>query len=147
MDTAPHVEVRVTQRFSASADRVFNAWVDPKIAGKWLFATASRPMSRVKIDARVGGSFLFVDRQDGDEVEHTGEYFEIVQPRRLAFTLSMENSPRVMTRVTTEIIPLETGCELRLAHENVPPEHASHAEGRWTGMLYGLGETLKSVED
>jgi len=52
----PPVEVRVAQRFRASAERVFNAWVDPGTAGRWLFATALRPMSGVSIDARAGGA-------------------------------------------------------------------------------------------
>jgi hypothetical protein len=34
---------------------------------------------------------------------------------------------------------------LRLTHENVPRDHASYVEGRWTGMLYGLGVTLDSA--
>ena len=142
MDSAPYVNIRVTQRYSASAKRVFDAWLDPGMAGKWLFATASRPMARVEIDARAGGSFLFVDRQGGDAVEHSGEYLEIDRPRRLVFTLSMENSPKVITRVITEIVPLTKGCELRLVHEDVPPDHARHFEGRWAGMLYGLGTMI-----
>jgi uncharacterized protein YndB with AHSA1/START domain len=140
----PTAEIRVKQRYSASPERVFDAWLDPAMASTWLFATASRPMARVEIDARVGGSFRFVDRQDGAETEHTGKYLEIVPHRRLVFTLFMENSPRVATQVAAEIVPLETGCELRLVHENVPPGHASRTEGRWTGMLYGLGTRLGS---
>jgi uncharacterized protein YndB with AHSA1/START domain len=134
--------VRVTSSFSRSPDRVFDAWLDRKIAGKWLFATASRPMTRVAIDARVGGSFCFGERRDGEDIEHTGEYIEIVPPRRLVFTLSLENHPHVITRVIVEIVPLKTGCELILTHEDVPPDYASHTEARWTGILYGLGETL-----
>ena len=145
MDTVPHVEVRVRQRFSAPAERVFNAWVDPTTAGKWLFATAWRPMSRVKIDARVGGSFSFVDRQGSEEVEHAGEYLDIVRPRRLVFALSMENSPKVVTRVIAEIAPLKQGCELTLTHEGVPLGVAARTEGRWSGMLYGLATILKSA--
>jgi uncharacterized protein YndB with AHSA1/START domain len=140
----PTAQIRVSQRFDASPERVFDAWLDPATASAWLFATASHPMARVEIDARVGGSFRFVDRRDGDETEHTGRYLEIVPPRRLVFTLFMENSPRVATRVAAEIVPLETGCELRLVHENVPPGHAGRTEGRWTGMLYGLGTRLGS---
>jgi uncharacterized protein YndB with AHSA1/START domain len=138
----PTAQIRVTQRYSASPERVFDAWLDPAMASAWLFATASNPMARVEIDARVGGSFRFVDRRDGAETEHTGKYLEIVPHRRLVFTLFMENSPRVVTRVAADIVPLETGCELRLVHENVPPGHASRTEGRWTGMLYGLGTRL-----
>jgi uncharacterized protein YndB with AHSA1/START domain len=140
----PTARIRVTQRYSAPPERVFDAWLDPATAGAWLFATASHPMARVEIDARVGGSFRFVDRRDGAETEHTGRYLEIVPHRRLVFTLFMENSPRVPTQVAAEIVPLGTGCELRLVHENVPPGHASRTEGRWTGMLYGLGTRLGS---
>ena len=146
MDMAVRSEVRVSQRFDASPERVFDAWLDPAIASAWLFATASHPIARVEIDARVGGSFRFVERRERNEIEYAGEYVEIVRPRRLVFTLSLENRPRAVTRVTADIVPLESGCELRLVHENVPPDHASRADGRWTGMLYGLGETLARVE-
>jgi uncharacterized protein YndB with AHSA1/START domain len=145
MDASPHIEVCVTQRFSASAERVFDAWLDPKRAGKWLFATAACPMSRVKIDARVGGSFSFVDRQGSEGVVHAGEYLDIVRPRRLVFALSMENSPKVVTRVIAEIAPLKQGCELTVTHEGVPLGVAARTEGRWSGMLYGLATILKSA--
>ena len=137
--------LRVTRRYGAPSARVFNAWLDPEVAGRWLFATASRPMANVEIDARVEGSFCFVDRRDGEITEYTGEYIEIVPHRRLVFTLSMEEHPPAITRVMVEIEPLKKGCELKLTHENVPQDRASHIEGRWTGILYGLGVTLDSA--
>lgn len=143
MDTVPYVEVRVRQRFSAPAERVFNAWVDPAIAGKWLFATAWRPMSRVKIDARVGGLFRFEDGHNGEDVVQAGKYVEIVRPTRLVLALSEEKRPRDMTRVSVEIVSLDEGCELTLVHERVPPEDANRTEGRWTGMLFGLASLLR----
>jgi uncharacterized protein YndB with AHSA1/START domain len=136
--------IRVTRRFRAPPHRVFDAWLDPEVAGQWLLATASHPMARVEIDARVGGSFRFVDRRDGEMTEHTGEYFEIVPHRRLAFSLSLEKRPHVITRVMVEIVPVKKGCALTVTHENVPPNYASRTEGRWTGILYGLGVTLDS---
>lgn len=142
MDTAHQVEVRVTQRFTAPPERVFDAWVDPTTAGEWLFATAWRTMSSVAIDARTGGSFRFEDRQDGEGVVRTGQYIEIVSPRRLVFTLSGEKRPQDMTRVSVEIVPLDDGCELTLVHESVLPDNANDTEGRWTGMLYGLATVL-----
>jgi len=133
----PPAAIRVTRRFSAPPERVFDAFLEPEVAGRWLFATALRPMTDVEIDARVGGSFRFAERRDGEPVEHTGEYVEIVPHRRLVFILSMADRPR-------EITPRKTGCELTLTHEKMPPEYANHAEGRWTGILYGLGATLSS---
>ena len=142
--TGPPVPIRVTSRFRAAPERVFNAWLDPNVARRWLFATASRPMQHVQIDARIEGSFHIAERRDGNGAGHTGEYVEIVPRRRLVFTLRTEEHPDVRTRVTVEIAALRSGSELTLIHENVPPEHANETEGRWTGILYGLGLTLAS---
>jgi len=136
-----HAAICVTHRYGVPSERVFDAWLDPGVAGRWLFATASRPMAHVEIDARVEGSFRFVDRRDDEITEYTGEYIEIVPHRRLVFTLCMEKHPHV-TRVMVEIAPLKNGCELTLAHENVVHDRAHHIEGRWTGILYGLAVTL-----
>lgn len=134
--------VWVTRKFEAPPERVFDAWLDPALASRWLFATASRPMTRATIDARVGGAFRLVERKDGGHVEHSGIYVEIDRPWRLVFTLSLGEEPRSRTRVVTEIVPRGGGCELTLAHENVPSEYLTRSENRWTGMLYGLGEIL-----
>ncbi len=136
--------IRVARRFRAPPERVFHAWLEPDVAGRWLFATATQPAAKVDIDARVGGAFRFAERRDGGRTEHAGRYLEIVPHRRLVFTLATADRPRVVTRVTAEIRPLESGCELALTHENVPPDRAIETEGRWAGILYGLDETLNS---
>ena len=137
--------VRVSARIAASPERVFDAWLDPAVAGKWLFATASRPMSRVAIDARVQGRFRFADGSDADRVEHRGVYVEIGRPRRLVFTLSA-GSDLPDTRVTAEIAPAARAkaAHLIVRHGDVPGELAERTEARWTGMLYGLGLLLGS---
>lgn len=142
MDIAPFVEVRVAQHYRAPADRVFDAWIDPAIAGNWLFATASRPASRVAIDARPGGAFRFVERTRGRDIEHSGEYLELVRPRRLSFTLTARHRPDRWSRVTVDIVPQATGCRLALVHENVLKDEAPLVDGRWAGMLYGLNRML-----
>jgi len=86
MSTGQRVTVRVTKWFSASEERVFDAWFDRDKVCKWLFATKTGKVVRVEIDARVGGSFSIVDRRDAEDVEHVGEYVEIERPRRLIFT-------------------------------------------------------------
>ena len=139
------VAIQVTQRYDAPAARVFDAWLDPDVAGSWLFATASHPIAQLAIDARVGGAFRFVDRRSGEVIEYTGEYVEIVPYQRLVFTLSLEKHPQASTRVVVQIASLKRGCVLTVTHENVPQEHASHLEGRWTGILYGLGVTLDTI--
>jgi len=137
-----YAAIRVTRRYTAPPARVFEAWLDSRTVGRWLFATALRPIDQVEIDARVGGSFCFVERHDGYIIEYTGRYVEIDAHRRLVFTLVMKQDRNVGTRVTVDIAPARNGCQLVLTHENVPQDRASHIEGRWTGILYGLGESL-----
>ena len=136
------VIVRVSRRYAASAERVFDAWLDPEKAKKFLFATPTGEMVRAEVDPRVGGTFTFVDRRDGEDAQHTGEYLEIDRPRRLIFTFSVDSSPG--DRVTVDIVPLESGCELTLTHEMLPEwaEYASRTEQGWAGILEGLATTL-----
>lgn len=140
--TPARTTIRLRHRFAAAPETVFAAWLDPRVAARWLFATASRPVMRAAIDARVGGSFCLVERENGKLIEHAGEYLDITPPRRLVFTLSLEDHPRVVTRVIVEVMARKRGCELALHHENLPPGCAHAAETRWAGILYGLGVTL-----
>lgn len=58
---AKTIEAKVSHRFSASADRVFDAWLDAHSVREWMAlpfsALGGRPVDvrRVDIDARVGG--------------------------------------------------------------------------------------------
>lgn len=141
-DAAMGPRIRIVQRFDAAPKRVFAAWLDPATAGRWLFATASRPVDEVLIDARVGGSFRFAERRRRQVVQHVGRYLEIAPPRRLAFTLETSDRPEALSRVTIDIAPRGEGCELVLSHELVAPDDLERIEGRWMGILYGLAETM-----
>jgi uncharacterized protein YndB with AHSA1/START domain len=142
MNTDPAGTIRVTHRYKATAERVFDAWLDPKIAGKWLFATDTGEMMRVEIDARVGGRFNFTDKRDGEDVEHVGEYLEIDRPRKLVFTFSVPKYSKLSTRVTIEIVPQAAGCELTLTHEGVFPEWMESGKQGWTMLLAKLAGTM-----
>ncbi len=111
-------------------------------ARSWLFATPTGAMVRAEIDARVGGRFCFVDRRDGHDVEHVGEYVEIDRPRRLVFSFAVPQFSAEFTRVTIDIAAEATGCDLTLTHENVIPEYAQRTAQGWTGILAGLAATL-----
>jgi uncharacterized protein YndB with AHSA1/START domain len=142
MNPESPVTIRVSRRFEASAERVFDAWLDPARAGRWLFATPNGEMFRAEIDARVGGKFNFTDRRDGEDIEHVGEYVEIDRPRRLVFTFAVPKFSPLATRVTIDIVPLAAGCELTLTHEGVLPEYAERAPAGWTMILDGLAAAL-----
>ena len=138
--------IRVERSYRAPAQHVFAAWLDPAIAGRWLFATASRPMERVAIDARVAGAFCLVERRAGTLVLHTGVYVSLVPPRRLAFTLSSSDRADPDSLVTVGITPQRTGCVVALSHEGLPVGRIRELKARWIGILYGLGVTLDAMQ-
>jgi len=141
----PPATLRVARHFEFSAERVFDAWLDPKRAGRWLFATPTGEMMRVEIDARVGGRFVFVDRRDGEDVEHTGEYLEMDRPKRLVFKFVVPKYLSIYTRVAIDIVPAGEGCDLTLVHEGVLPEYEEQTQRGWKAILDALAATLGSA--
>jgi len=142
MKTETSRTVQLTRRFNASAERVFDAWITPATASQWLFTTPTSKIVRAEVDARVGGSFVFADRRENEDVEHVGNYLEIDRPRRLVFTFGVPKYSPVMTTVTLDIRPLADGCELTLTHVDVLPEWADRTAEGWGKLLTALGATL-----
>ncbi len=146
MNAEPTVKVRVTRHFNASPERVFDAWLDPEMIGKWMFGHALRDeeVLRIAADARVGGSFSFLVRRQGEEIDHVGKYREIARPLRLVFTWGIAGFSEDESVVIIEIVAQESGAELTLTHELDPKwaDYASRTEDAWTKMLDALAATL-----
>src|SRR5258708_32721217 len=136
-------QVCVTHQFKASPERVYDAWLDPVRAGKFLFATPTGTMVRAQIDAKVGGKFLFVDRRDGQDVEHLGAYIELIRPRRIVFDFCVPKFSNIMTRISIDIRALDAGCELTLTHDGVLPEYETRTVSGWTMILNNLEALLR----
>jgi uncharacterized protein YndB with AHSA1/START domain len=142
--TAPKTAtVRAAQRYDASCERVFDAWLDPKVAAKFLFATPTGQMIRAETDPRVGGRFTFTDRRpEMGDVEHTGTYIEIDRPRRLVFDFCVPAYEPTLTRITLDFAPAGDGCELTLTHEGVFEAYVKQTEQGWGMILAGLARAL-----
>ena len=146
--------VRVTHRYNVPAERVFDAWITPAQAGRFLFATRTGNVLYCEIDAQVGGSFTVTDRRptaDGDEsffdAQHRGVYVEIDRPHRLAFDFSVEPFSDGATRVTIDIVTLGAQIsELVLSHDLGDDEtaqvNAERTRQGWTRMLDQLDKVL-----
>lgn len=134
-------ERAVTHRYPFAAETVFDAWLDPKVARRFLFATPEGEMIRAETDPRVGGRFIFVDRRaDMGDVEHVGEYLEIDRPRRLVFTFAVPAFDPNYTTVTVDFAPDGDGCVATLTHAGVPDEWADRSAEGW-GMILASLET------
>jgi uncharacterized protein YndB with AHSA1/START domain len=142
MNEPPRATIRIARHFSASAERVFDAWFDAQRMRHWLFATPRGEMVRAEVDARVGGAFIFTDRRDGIDVDHIGEYRSIDRPRRLVFTFTVPLYSAEPSTVSVDITPSGARCELVLTHQGVLAEYRARTEGGWTAILAGLTTAL-----
>jgi uncharacterized protein YndB with AHSA1/START domain len=142
------VVLSVTRDFSAPAERVFDAWLDPADAARFLFATPDGQMIRCDIDPRVGGGFTLTERRAAGDAEHRGRYLEIDRPHRLVFLFAATPAAEgEWTRVTIEIAEATDGCTLTLTHEMDPQWAAYEAQTRqgWTTILENLARILENA--
>jgi len=144
--TAP-VILSVTRDFAAPAERVFDAWLNPDDARRFLFATPDGEMQIVEIDARVGGRALIVERRDGKDVYHRMQFEVIDRPTRLVFLFAADPAGEGQwTRVSIDIAPSASGCTLTLTHE-MDPAWASYEDQTrhgWTMILASLAHVTET---
>ena len=140
------VVLTVTRVFAAPPERVFDAWLDPADAARFLFATPEGEMHAVEIDARVGGRALIVERRAEGDAEHRLQFETIDRPRRLVFLFAAGPAEGAWTRVVIDIAPAPGGCTLTLTHA-MDPEWAAYEEQTrkgWTTILASLARTLET---
>lgn len=116
------VDATTVHEFTAPAEDVFDAWLDPITMRAW----SSRPLPgmpmtdvrRVEIDAQVGGRFTFSDMREDGEAVHWGTYRTIDRPRALVFTwfTSEEEERENASIVTLTLEPLASGCRATMTH-------------------------------
>jgi uncharacterized protein YndB with AHSA1/START domain len=141
MTAAKNPEVRVVRRFAASAERVFDAWLDPRTAARWLFRSPDGEDVSAEIDARVGGRFKVVAHRADGAITHVGEYRVIDRPAKLVFTFAVPQFSPEYDLVTVEVRRLDKGCELTLTNEMSPAiyeQWGDRTREGWTQLLDGL---------
>ena len=139
MAEAPKSEVTVERRFAAGPERVFDAFLDARVARHFLFATTTWEMIEAEVEPKVGGRFAFTERRPrmGD-VRHVGEFLQLDRPRRLVFSFSVPQFGASSTRVAIDIAPERGGCALTLTHEGVSAEFCERVKEGWGRILDGL---------
>ncbi len=140
----PPLTIRLVRRFEATAEQVFDAWLDPANAPLWMFAHQSGEMVLAQIDPRVNGHFTFTDRIDGIEIEHAGVYVEIERPERLVFHFGIPTYSSELDGVQIDIIETDDGCILHLTHDMRPiwAEFFDRAEAGWVRILGRMAASL-----
>jgi uncharacterized protein YndB with AHSA1/START domain len=123
----------------ASAERLFDAWLDPAQLVQW-WGPAGVRCTQASVDARPGGGYRIGNRlPDGRLLWIRGEFELIERPQRLVFSWQIEGAPGDAERVSVEFTRLEQGTEVVVTHERIADAGTRdrHAHG-WQGCLEGL---------
>jgi Uncharacterized conserved protein len=132
-------KTRVPRTYDASAERVFDAWVNPDHVRDWLASGG-----RASIDPRVDGLFYLEMPFEERIYPHYGRYLRVERPRLLEFTWVSEGTHGKESVVTIELTARGKQTELSLTHEGLPDEEMaqSHHDG-WSQFLESLVERLR----
>ena len=138
--------VCIKRHIDASPERVFDAWLDPEKIRLWMLP-GSEAVVRATVDARVGGTFSFVVRRKGEEIDHVGEYLEMKRPQRLVFTWGVPQYSKDSTIVALDFAASNRGTDgpgtvLTLTQSKVIPGFESRVEKGWSTILDALVDAL-----
>ncbi len=148
--------VRVTRRYPATRERVFEAIVSPEAIVHW-FAPNDEMKVEAEVDASIGGRYTVkMHHMFGNTYTAVGVFQSIEAPERVVFTWSWLEEPMNEigeSRVTIELAEIDGGTQLTLTHDGFPVQDAAdrHKEG-WNGCLWRLerqfgDSTLASVSE
>ncbi len=135
-----NLQVVVERTFLAPRARVFRAWTDPNLMGKWFAPAPMKPVG-IETNVAVGGSYRIGMRQQDGTIHYAiGKYIEILPPERLVFTWAWQTEPPgVDTLVTVEFFEQGDSTRVVLRHEQLPDSSSQEDHRRgWEGCLEHL---------
>lgn len=135
------IDITVKRMIPASADKVFDVWMDPKCPGGPWFGSETLIMAPVPPAA--GSLFYFTVLWDGHTWAHFGRFVEIERPGKVEYTWMSEGTKGVETTVTVTFEGRGKETEVTLRHLNVPDdEMGRQTEWGWAHILDSVAEAL-----
>lgn len=136
--------VNIDKIINAPIEKVFDAWLDPKMLSKFMRGMPDMPETDVEIDAREGGRFTFIMHYRGEKIPHTGKYLEISRPDKLVFTWESQYSVVDNSTVTLNFTKIdENKTNVSLTHVKfIDEESRSGHEDGWGCVLDKLNEVM-----
>ena len=126
--------VVVRRIIAATADELFDAWLDPDSLAQWMHPGLITP-STASVDARIGGAFEVVMQHHDGLLRHYGVYRDIKRNQKLVFTWHSDATHHIETLVTVTLHVVTAGTEIVVMHERIPDDGtSSHIQG-WTQAL------------
>ncbi len=143
--TEPNTDLRLTtdRVIKASPEKVFNAWLDPKMLARFMQPGPDMTVPKASSDATVGGGFEIVMRAGDQDIPHKGTYREISPHDRIVFTWESAFSP-AESEVTLDLRPDGAGTHITLTHVTFYDEETrDNHNGGWMNILATLASVVE----
>jgi uncharacterized protein YndB with AHSA1/START domain len=142
--TANEAFAEVRRRFKAAPERVFAAFADARLVGRWLSPSPEITLVVLSFDFRVGGAYRFAYHMPGGGTVIVGGVYRVIDPpAKIVFSWIIEPPDEhagIESEVTVTIAADGAGAELLIRHQRLARTDAvkRHAAG-WQGALDQLG--------
>jgi uncharacterized protein YndB with AHSA1/START domain len=134
--------VVVRRVIAASAEDLFDAWLDPEALAQWMRpGTINSTVARV--EPRVGGSYEITMQGQSGPIVHKGVYRAIERPKRLVFTWISGPTENKETLVTVDFVRVDKRTEVIVTHEQLPESAMPSHRNGWTSGLEHLDEACQ----
>ena len=137
------LSLTVNRRINAPAQKVFDAWLDPKMLARFMIPGEGGRVPKAETDPKVGGRFHIVMTSGDKEIPHEGSYRTINPHTQIVFSWESPFSADG-SMVTLNFKPAGANAtDLELVHEKFANEQSRDGHtGGWTAILAKLAETF-----
>lgn len=136
----------VSKTINAPIEKVFNAWLDPKMLAQFILPMPGMPQPKVENEPEQSGRFTIVMRVGDNDIPHTGEYLEVIRPSKLVFSWISPYSIDGSTVTINFSQASDDKTNVELTHVRFIDEEArSNHEGGWANILEALNETMSET--
>lgn len=120
----------VTKTIAAPAERIFDAFGDPKVLTAWLGSAATASFKE-------GGEFATADG-------NRGKYLKVTRPKKLRFTWD-DGDPALMSQCELALTPKGDKTAFLLNHDRIPTRAmADGLRAAWAGAVDQLKKLMES---
>ena len=132
----------LSRTINAPVDKVFDAWLNPKILAKFMIPGTGMCEPKVTTDAVEGGHFSIVMLAADKELPHHGVYQKITPHSQIIFTWESAQSIDG-SLVTLNFQPNSKGTLIELQQRKFYSEETRAAHnGGWQAILQHLDQLL-----
>jgi uncharacterized protein YndB with AHSA1/START domain len=142
--------ITISRVFDAPREQVWKEWTQPERFADWFGGSeAEVPASTVSMDVREGGAWratMFAGPARR-EIHWKGEYREVVEPRRLVFTISDQPGEEAYELVIVDLTDLGEGRTEMLFQQrgHMSAEQYERAGSGWSSFFDSMAEHLAAV--